>query len=96
MKQKPYAVTLDVGSSLANHTGSWRTRRPEYVTRLPPCSNACPSGEDIQAWLKAAEERDYEGAWRIIMRRNPLPAVHGRSSRAGPSSRAEGVPCSGE
>ena len=37
---KPYAITLDVGTSLVNHTGSWRTRRPVYVDRLPPCNNA--------------------------------------------------------
>ena len=23
--EKPFAITLDPGSSLANHTGSWRT-----------------------------------------------------------------------
>ena len=28
---KPFAITLDVGSSLANKTGSWRTERPVYV-----------------------------------------------------------------
>ena len=27
MKEKPFAITLDVGSSLANHTGAWRTER---------------------------------------------------------------------
>ena len=31
---KPFAITLDVGSSLANRTGSWRTERPVYVDRL--------------------------------------------------------------
>ncbi len=25
---KPFAITLDPGSSLANRTGSWRTMRP--------------------------------------------------------------------
>ena len=37
---KPFAITLDVGSSLANKTGSWRTERPIYVHRLAPCGNA--------------------------------------------------------
>ena len=45
--KKPFAITLDPGSSLANHTGTWRTERPVYVDRLPPCNNACPAGEDI-------------------------------------------------
>jgi NADPH-dependent glutamate synthase beta subunit-like oxidoreductase len=75
---KPFAITLDVGTSLANKTGSWRTERPVYVHRLPPCNNACPAGENIQEWLYHAEEGDYEGAWRVLMEDNPFPAVMGR------------------
>jgi 2-oxoacid:acceptor oxidoreductase delta subunit (pyruvate/2-ketoisovalerate family) len=78
MRDKPFAITLDVGSSLANRTGSWRTERPVYVDRLPPCNHACPSGENIQQWLYHAEEAGYEAAWRQIMADNPLPAVMGR------------------
>ncbi|MCG8040795.1 MAG: FAD-dependent oxidoreductase, partial [Candidatus Thiodiazotropha endolucinida] len=75
---KPFAITLDVGSSLLNKTGSWRTERPVYLDRLPPCNNACPAGENIQAWLYHAEEGRYEQAWREIMKNNPFPAVMGR------------------
>jgi len=75
---KPFAITLDVGSSLANKTGSWRTSRPVYVDRLPPCNHACPAGEDIQGWLYHAEGGDYETAWRALTANNPLPAVMGR------------------
>jgi len=75
---KPFAITLDVGSSLANRTGSWRTNRPLYVDRLPPCNNACPAGENIQSWLYHAESGDYEAAWRVLTQDNPLPAVMGR------------------
>ena len=74
----PFAITLDVGTSLANHTGSWRTVRPEYVHRLPPCNHACPAGEDIQGWLALAESGEYEAAWRSLTRDNQLPAVMGR------------------
>ena len=59
---KPFAITLDVGSSLANRTGSWRSERPVYVDRLPPCNNACPAGENIQKWLYAAEAGDVAAA----------------------------------
>jgi len=76
--RKPFAITLDPGSSLANHTGSWRTLRPEYLDRLPPCNNACPAGENIQAWLFRAESGDYEAAWRSLVQNNPMPAVMGR------------------
>ena len=76
--EKPYAITLDVGSSLANHTGSWRTERPVYVDRLPPCNHACPAGENIQAWLYYAESGDYFRAWKSLVENNPLPAIMGR------------------
>ena len=75
---KPYAITLDAGSSLANKTGAWRTNRPLYVDRLPPCNNACPAGENIQGWLYHAESGDYEAAWRVLVEDNPLPAIMGR------------------
>ena len=75
---KPFAITLDPGSSLANHTGSWRTFRPEYVDRLPPCNATCPAGENIQGWLFHAESGDYEKAWRSLTGNNPLPAIMGR------------------
>jgi 2-oxoacid:acceptor oxidoreductase delta subunit (pyruvate/2-ketoisovalerate family) len=76
--QKPFAITLDVASSLGNRTGSWRTERPVYIDRLPPCNNACPAGENIQSWLYQAEDGGYEAAWRALMRDNPFPAVMGR------------------
>ncbi len=75
---KPFAITLDPGSSLANRTGTWRTMRPEYVDRLPPCNSACPAGENIQGWLYHAESGEYERAWRLLAQDNPLPAVMGR------------------
>ncbi len=74
----PFAISLDVGTSLANLTGSWRTSRPVYVDRLPPCNNGCPAGENIQSWLYHAESGDYETAWRTLTADNPLPAVMGR------------------
>jgi NADPH-dependent glutamate synthase beta subunit-like oxidoreductase len=76
--KKPFAITLDPGSSLANHTGSWRTSRPVYVDRLPPCNNACPAGEDIQGWLFHAESGDYQRAWQELTNNNPMPALMGR------------------
>jgi 2-oxoacid:acceptor oxidoreductase delta subunit (pyruvate/2-ketoisovalerate family) len=74
----PFAITLDPGTSLHNLTGTWRTERPVYVDRLPPCNNACPAGENIQQWLFHAEEGDYAAAWRILVQDNPMPAVMGR------------------
>jgi len=78
VERKPFAITLDPNSSLANHTGSWRTSKPVYLDRLPPCNHACPAGEDIQGWLYFAEEGKYKEAWEVLMRDNPFPALHGR------------------
>jgi NADPH-dependent glutamate synthase beta subunit-like oxidoreductase len=74
----PFAITLGVGSSLANKTGAWRTQLPVFVSRQPPCATACPAGQDPQKWLYAAESADYETTWRTIMDVNPFPAVIGR------------------
>ncbi len=76
--QLPFAISLELDSSLANKTGSWRTKRPVYVDRIPPCNRACPAGENIQAWLYLAEEARYEEAWQALVEDNPFPAIHGR------------------
>ena len=78
MSDHDFAITLEVGSSWANKTGSWRVERPVYVDRMPPCNDACPAGENIQHWLYLAEEAQYEAAWRAIVEENPLPATSGR------------------
>lgn len=77
-QRKPFAITLDVGTSHLNKTGSWRTMRPVYVDRLPPCNKACPCGENIQGWLSLAEEKNYQGAWELLTRDNPFPSIMGR------------------
>jgi NADPH-dependent glutamate synthase beta subunit-like oxidoreductase len=78
MSDHDFAITLEVGSSRANKTGSWRVERPVYVDRMPPCNDACPAGENIQHWLYLAEEAKYESAWRALVEDNPLPATSGR------------------
>jgi 2-oxoacid:acceptor oxidoreductase delta subunit (pyruvate/2-ketoisovalerate family) len=78
-QELPFAITLNVGTSLANHTGSWRTMKPVYADHLPPCNAQCPAGENIQQWLFHAEEGDYRAAWEQIMVDNPLPAIMGRA-----------------
>ncbi len=75
---KPFAISLDVRSSLANHTGTWRSERPVYTDGLPPCNHACPAGEQVQAWLYSTEDGGYETAWRRLVNDNPFPAVMGR------------------
>lgn len=68
-------------SDLQSHsegTGALRSQIPQYIDYLPPCNNACPAGENIQAWLGLAQEGCYAEAWQKLVEENPLPAVHGR------------------
>jgi formate dehydrogenase beta subunit len=59
-------------------TGALRSRRPVYQDSIPPCNDACPAGENIQAWLDLAQAGQFEAAWQKLVEENPLPAVHGR------------------
>jgi NADPH-dependent glutamate synthase beta subunit-like oxidoreductase len=59
-------------------SGAVRTRQPRYVSLLAPCNNACPAGEDVQAWLALAQAGRFQKAWLKLMEDNPLPSVHGR------------------
>lgn len=62
----------------ARGTGALRTQHPIYKDFLPPCNNACPAGENIQAWLSLAQNEQYEEAWQKLVEENPLPSIHGR------------------
>ena len=59
-------------------TGPVRRQHPVYVDLLPPCNEACPAGENTQAWLDLAQAGDFHAAWEALIRDNPMPAVHGR------------------
>ncbi|MDR2267954.1 MAG: FAD-dependent oxidoreductase [Holosporaceae bacterium] len=71
-------IIMDIATSLKNKTGSWRTVRPEFVRRLPPCNVACPAGENIQQWLSLIQEGKFLEAWREMLKNNPFPAIMGR------------------
>jgi len=71
-------ITPSVDLTGEKGAGPFRTRRPVYVDLLPPCNNACPAGENIQAWLALVQKGKFRAAWETLIRDNPLPAVHGR------------------
>jgi len=75
------ANDLTKSADLTKHgqgTGALRSRRPQYVDFMPPCNDACPAGENIQAWLALAQDGKYEEAWRELVVNNPMPSIHGR------------------
>ena len=65
--------------SKSKGTGAVPDLLPLYQDFLPPCNSGCPAGENIQAWLDKAQAGLHEEAWQIIVRDNPMPAIHGRA-----------------
>ena len=60
---------------------------PVYVRQTPPCTAACPAGNDIRAWLTTIQQTDLKGrnwresceqAWHVASRTTPFPATCGR------------------
>ena len=52
---------------------------PVNIMQTPPCNQDCPAGNDIRGFLRTlAEKKDYEAAWHVLTRTNPLPAICGR------------------
>ena len=78
MNPRPTDFTPIIDLAGRRGAGPVRTQRPRYVDLLPPCSHACPAGEDIQGWLSHAQAGRYHEAWLTLVRDNPLPGVHGR------------------
>ena len=66
------------GTTEAIRTGTWRAALPRHVQAPSPCHQACPVGGDIAEWIGLARERDFRGAWQVLTRHNPFPAIAGR------------------
>ncbi len=66
------------GSTEAIHTGTWRAALPHYIAAPAPCHQACPVNGEIADWIGRARARDWRGAWDVLTRHNPFPAIAGR------------------
>jgi len=79
MDKLPLGLALDLRTVVPYKTGSWRTLMPVNIMQTPPCTHACPAGNDVRGFLRTlAEQKDYETAWHVLTRSNPLPATCGR------------------
>jgi len=63
------------------------TLLPQNNLKRPPCTDTCPSAEDIRGYLTyVAQSEEYgrnfeesmEEAWHILTDKNPIPAIMGR------------------
>jgi 2-oxoacid:acceptor oxidoreductase delta subunit (pyruvate/2-ketoisovalerate family) len=71
-------ISISLGDMEWNKTGAWRAQRPFYEDKTPPCSAACPAGNDIVAFIQKITQGDFEGAWNLIKEENPFPRICGR------------------
>ena len=71
------APTQEKGQDLFP-TGNWRSIRPVYRDKLPPCNNACGTNEKIQGYLDLVKRGTYLDAYALIKEDMPFPSVTGR------------------
>lgn len=74
----PVPSTWTTGTTEVFKTGTWRAALPRHIHAPSPCHAACPVDGDIAEWIGRARARDFRGAWEILTRHNPFPAVAGR------------------
>jgi len=59
-------------------TGNWRSIRPVYRDKMPPCNNACGTNEKIQGYLDLVKRGKYLDAYALIKEDMPFPSITGR------------------
>src|SRR6202790_1147180 len=59
-------------------TGNWRSIRPVYRDKLPPCNNACGTNEKIQGYLDLVQGGKYLEANALNNEDMPFPSLTGR------------------
>jgi NADPH-dependent glutamate synthase beta subunit-like oxidoreductase/Pyruvate/2-oxoacid:ferredoxin oxidoreductase delta subunit len=74
----PLPPIWTTGSTEVFKTGTWRAALPQHIRAPSPCHAACPVNGDIADWIGRARNRDYRGAWEVLTRNNPFPAIAGR------------------
>ena len=80
MSALPVAVPpiWTTGSTEVFKTGTWRAALPRHIQAPSPCHAACPVNGDIAEWIALARQRDWRGAFDVLTRHNPFPAIAGR------------------
>ena len=74
----PIPTIWTTGTTESIMTGTWRAALPQHIRAPAPCHGACPVNGDIAEWIGLARARDFHGAWQVLTRHNPFPAIAGR------------------
>jgi hypothetical protein len=75
---KPFAITLDPGSSLANKTVPGAPSARSTSTACRRATRSARRAKTSRAGCTTPKSGDYEAAWRHLVRDNPFPAIMGR------------------
>jgi formate dehydrogenase beta subunit len=59
-------------------TGTWRTLRPAFKVKTPPCNEGCPAGVDVRGFVALMKQGLFHEAYTLYLEENPLPGVCGR------------------
>ncbi|MDH4247398.1 MAG: NAD(P)-binding protein [Deltaproteobacteria bacterium] len=83
LKHKFEPFKIEKGHRRVVAFGDSSHKCPTYVTRLPPCQDSCPAGEDIRGYnnlLTGVDKSDdrWAAAWLRIVDKNPFPSIMGR------------------
>jgi 2-oxoacid:acceptor oxidoreductase gamma subunit (pyruvate/2-ketoisovalerate family) len=68
----------NVGLPPRLQTGTWAARQPYRRALTPPCNHACPAGNDVRAFVRAASMDRFDRALHILLETSPFPGVCGR------------------
>ena len=74
----PVPPIWTTGSTEVFKTGTWRAALPRHIQAPSPCHGACPVNGDIAEWIALARQHDWRGAFDVLTRHNPFPAIAGR------------------
>ena len=75
------------GDSVGGEDFRLSLRRPQQLSKQPPCQLNCPGTGDIRGWVGVIAQREKLGlsmaeacdrAWQTLVARNPFPATMGR------------------
>ena len=69
---------MTLASTECNQTGTWRYLRPRYTEKIPACQFSCPTGNDVEAWIRLMEKGQINEAWEAATMENPFPSIMGR------------------
>jgi len=82
MAEKPViAHSIGLTTSEKNEsglTGTWRSERPVFSNKIPPCQTDCPAHLNIPLWITLMQKGLFKEAWEIYVQENPFPAICGR------------------